>query len=55
MIHSPSAIPETFVVTDTGPLPGTTAFIASTLSKRSPCCGFPLVPVPRPENLTAAG
>ncbi len=54
MIHSPGVRPDTFAVTDTGPLPGTTGPISSVLSKRSPGRGFPLMPVLRPEKLTTA-
>jgi hypothetical protein len=55
MIHSPGVMPGAFVVTETGPLPGTTGSIVSTRSKRSPGRGRPLTPVLRPENLTDAG
>src|SRR5487761_1836338 len=54
-IHSPAATSEIFVVTETGPLPGTRSSIVSTRSKRSPSRGRPLAPVLRPENLTDVG
>jgi len=54
-IHSPGVTSGTFVVTETGPLPGTTGSIVSTRSNRSPGRGRPLTPVLRPENLTDTG
>jgi len=55
MIHSPGVTSETFVVTETGPLPGMTMSMVCTWSKCSPCRGRPLRPARRPENLTDTG
>ena len=55
MIHSPGVTSFTLAVTETGPLPGGTAPIASTRSNRSPGRGRPPAPARRPENLTDTG
>ena len=54
-IHSPGVTSDTFVVSETGPLPGTRPSIVSTRTKLSPGRGRPLTPVLRPENLTDTG
>ena len=53
--HSPGLMPRTRVVSEIGPLPGTTSSIVSSWTNRSPGESRPFTSMRRPENLTVIG